>query len=143
MPDKEKIKSHPFAGILLPDEELLWFYSPPPLTWHEKRTLVQPSFLGCLLGVQLLLDFIFPTAQKSPLIAYGVSNRRLLKRTNNQIVGKPLNKFQIPTKIIYRESRAMLNLGRTSWWWSGIETHEAERALEIIEQAKERFKSLS
>jgi hypothetical protein len=143
--DKEKSKAHPFVGILNPDEVLLWWHIPQPLTWREKWSLVQNSWLGWLLAVQILLDRVLSAFQLKPklLIAYGVTNRRLLKRTNNKIVGKPLNKFQVPTKIIYQGTRAMLNLGRTSWWWINIETHEAEYALQLIEQAKVRFKSLS
>ena len=112
MPEKEMNKAHPFAGYLRPDKEPLWFHIPKPLTWQEQWSLVQKSWLGCLLAVQILLDRVLPFSQqqRSPLIAYGVTNQRLLKRTNNKIVGKPLNNSRFRPRSFIREHALCLIL---------------------------------
>lgn len=149
MTDQEQNKLHPFAGYLQPDETLLWHYSPNPrpLTWKRNRAIfvADRDEDGCLPSIARLfkrLGLPFRPQRAFPIsyFAYGVTNRRLLRRTDNKIVGKPLNKFQIPPKIIYQGSRATLNLGRTSWWWRDIERDEAERALQIIEQASQAMR---
>jgi hypothetical protein len=170
MKEKDKVKSHPFAGHLRTTEEVLWMTSDlhlPEQQTHASRYALWG--MGLLLGLILIsssrpvntqLSLLIACGGASMLIilfglalwlvsrkwateeAYAVTNERLLYRRQNKVIAVPLEAVTRIKVYTFQSSTGTLSVfGPYFPGWKHVE--EVEHVKEIIEDAqKQRLKDL-